>query len=303
MTSKNVILAGGSGFIGRALSRALLARGNVPIVLTRGESHVRDGVRHVQWDGTNSGAWCAVLDGAAAIVNLAGRNVNCRLTDANRAEILGSRVDSIHALQQALTQCAQPPGVWVNAGGKDIYGDRGAEVLTERSVPGPGVLTDVCLRWEAAFDAAVAPGVRKVMMRIGIVLGEEGALPVLARLTRAFAGGAAGDGQQYLSWIHRDDMVAMLLWAIDSAQVSGVYNAVAPEPVSNSQFMAVLRRVLGRPWSPPVPRFAVALGAALAGSEAALILEGNRVLPERAQAGGFRFEYPGLEAALQHLLV
>ncbi len=298
-----VVIAGGSGFIGRHLARRLRERGHPVSILTRSARAAgADGVVYAVWDGKTVGAWAAALDGAHAVFNLAGRNVNCRFTDENVRAIVASRVDAINAIAAAIARCGRPPAVWINAGGTEIYGDRGDEVLTEDSPPGPGVLADVCLRWESAFLDAPAPDVRKVFLRIGLVLGEEGVLSVLGRITRLFLGGAAGSGRQYMSWIHRDDMVSLMLWALDNSAAQGVYNGVSPSPVTNAEFMRALRKALRRPWSPSAPVFALKLGAKVLGVEPALILEGNRVLPARAQREGFRFAYPQLEAALASLL-
>jgi uncharacterized protein len=300
--SQPIVIAGGSGFIGRHLARRLRGRGHPVAILTRSACPAdADGVNYAMWDGKTVAEWGALLDGAYAVFNLAGRNVNCRFTPENLQEILNSRVDAITAISQAVMRCKRPPKVWINAGGKDIYGDRGDEVLTEASLPGPGVLTDVCKRWEDAFQTASAPEVRKVFWRIGLVLGEDGVLAVLAQLARAFLGGAAGSGRQYMSWIHRDDMVGQMLWSMDT-QAQGVYNGVGPQPVTNADFMHTLRKTLGRPWSPPVPVFALTLGSLALGTEPALILEGNRVLPERALNEGYQFAHPELAPAMETLL-
>jgi uncharacterized protein len=303
---QKIIIAGGSGFIGRALSAALLARGDAVTVLSRSErlpSGFPAGAQAVQWDGRTVGSWARVLDGADALVNLAGRSVNTRFTPEARREVLSSRVDAITALREALRQTPHPPSVWVNAGGKDIYGDTGEKRCDENTPPAPGLLTDVCVAWESAFVSAVPSSVRGVLLRIGVVLGDEGALPVLTQLTRAFLGGAIGSGRQYLSWIHIADMTAMQLWAVDNARADGVYNATAPEPVTNSVFMAEMRHVLKRPWCPPAPGFMVQALAPLINTEAGLLLEGNRVMPTRAVAEGFTFRFSQLRSALSDLLV
>lgn len=299
---RRVVLAGGSGFIGRAVAQTVVAAGGSVVILSRRPDVDRPGITQVRWDGATPGDWFNVIDGASALVNLAGRNVNCRFTPDNLREILASRVDSIAVLGQAIRAAAAPPPVWINAGGKDIYGDSGDAPVDESSPPGPGMLTDVCVRWEAAFAAADAPRTRKALLRIGVVLGDDGALPMLARLTRLFMGGAQGNGRQYLSWIHHVDMVRMIAWACANPAVTGVYNAVAPSPVTNAEFMRELRRVLRRPWCPPAPGPLVRLGAALLGSEGGLVLEGNRVLPKRAVSQGFAFQFPELAPALRDLM-
>jgi hypothetical protein len=299
--TKHIVIAGGSGFIGRHLSDALLARGDRVTILTRGAPRDDGRLRHVTWDGRTAAGWADSLNDADGVVNLAGSSVNTRLTSADRERILASRVDAIGAISDAIAVGGRSPLVWLNAAGKDFYGSQGDQPLDESSQPRTGILVDLCKAWEAAFAAAPASGARKAILRIGIVLGEEGALPVLTRLARAFLGGAAGDGRQYLSWIHRADMVALLVWLLDGAGGQGVYNATAPTPVTNDAFMATLRRVIGRPWSPPVPAFALRTVSQMIGTHGDLVLEGNRVLPARAMSEGYVFRYPELEPALRDL--
>lgn len=300
--SRHIILAGGSGFIGRHLCMALVARGDRVTILTRGASREHNGVRHMRWDGRTEAGWEDALRDADAIVNLAGSTVNTRLTPADRERILNSRVDAINAIAAGIVSVGRSPGIWINAAGKDIYGDWDDTPLDESATPRSGILVDLCKAWEAAFEQAAAPGSRKALLRIGIVLGEEGALPVLSKLAKAFLGGAAGDGRQYFSWIHRNDMVDMILWLLDGGGGQGVYNATAPEPVTNAEFMAELRRTYGRPWSPPVPSFALRIGASLSGTHGDLVLEGNRVIPARAMREGYVFQFPKLAAALSDLV-
>lgn len=294
-----VVIAGGTGFVGRALEAAIEERGGDVVVLTRSPRRPNE----LAWDGRSAGAWASALDGAAAVVNLAGRSVNGRWTEANRREILDSRVNSVNALAEAIARCARPPRAWVQAGGKDIYGDTGDAVLDETAPAGRGFLQDVCVAWERAFEAAEAPGTRKTFLRIGVVLGRGGGpLAVLAGLTRAFLGSAIGSGRQYLSWIHMRDLVEMCAWGIDRDDVRGTYNATAPNPATNAAFMRALRHALRRPPAPRVPAFAARLGTAVLGTEASLLLEGNRVVPRRFLDQGFAFRFPDLDGALEDLV-
>jgi uncharacterized protein (TIGR01777 family) len=296
-----VVLAGGSGFIGRALADSLIAQGREVVILTRSP---RDGpVREVAWDGRTVGAWARELDGAEAVVNLAGRSVNCQYTDENKRLMIASRVDSVQAVADAIARCAEPPRVWVQSGSLAIYGDAGDRSCDENSPPGEGFPVETCLRWEEAWRGAETPGTRKLLLRIGFALGRGGgALEPLERLARAFLGGAAGSGRQYISWLHMDDLNEMFRWSIERDDIEGVLNATGPTPVTNAAFMAALRRVLGRPWSPPVPAFAVRIGAFLMGSEANLALTGRRCIPARFAALGFPFHFTDLDAALADLL-
>jgi len=194
--------------------------------------------------------------------------------------------------------------VWIQCSASGIYGNAGDRLCDESLPPGPGFLAEVCRHWEGAFAALELPGVRRVVLRIGVVLGRSGgAFPPLARLARRFLGGAAGSGRQYLSWIHRDDLIRIFVTALNSPEISGTYNAWAPVAVSNAEFMRTLRTAVGRPWSPPAPEFAVRLAARyLLHTEATLILHGQRCVPARLQAAGFAFKYGQLTPALADLV-
>lgn len=318
-----VILAGGTGFIGSALARRFRERGHEVVVLTRSTPRRRgDGVREVQWDPTRnaatgpeaeassmgdragaSEAWRTELGGARAVINLAGASIACVHTPANRERILGSRLDAVHALAAAMRSGAQPPPrVWVQASAVGIYG-AGGERRDEAAPAGAGFLADVCRRWEETFRAARPADVRDVTLRVGVVLGRRGgAYPPLARATRWFLGGAAGSGRQGLSWILLHDLEEIFLRVVADDAMRGVYNACAPEPVTNAEFMRELRASLGRPWSPPAPAFAIKLIAPLVlRTEPSLVLEGQFAVPARLQAAGFRFQAPRLGPALTAL--
>lgn len=300
--NKRVILAGGSGFLGQALARVLVARADEAIVLGRGASGMHGAVRHEHWDGRTLGEWARLLDGAKAVVNLAGRSVNCRHTPQNKREIMESRVNSVRVLGEAISRCQQPPEVFVQASSLAIYGDPGDRWCDEDSPHAQGFSEEVCKQWEGAFEQVHAPGLRKVVMRIGIVLAaNQGALPVLARLTRWFLGGKVSHGRQYISWIHIHDLTEMFLAAMERAELSGVYHVTSPNPVTNAEFMREVRRALHRPWSPPVPAWATRIGARLMGTEASLALTGRRCRPKQFLESGFQFEFPDLRDALADL--
>jgi uncharacterized protein (TIGR01777 family) len=300
--SAHVVLAGGTGFLGQEIARALLARDYDVVVLSRGRTHGSGRVRHLHWDGRTLGEWSKAIDGAKAVVNLTGRSVNCRHTPENRREILESRVDSVRVLGEALGRCNQPPEVWVQSSSLAIYGDPGDRWCDEDAPHAEGFSEEVCQRWEAEFDKIEAPGMRKVVLRIGIVLDAgKGALPVLAGLTRLFLGGRVSHGCQYVSWIHVTDMTRICVLSIEQPELAGVFNATGPDPVTNAEFMAELRRVLHRPWSPPVPAWATQAGAFLMRTEPGLALSGRRCRPKRFLESGFQFEFPTLRGALASL--
>ncbi len=246
--NNKIIIVGGSGFLGQALAPALIDRGYEVIVLGRGASRTRDGVQHLQWDGSTLGEWAAALDGARAVVNLTGKSVNVRHTAENKREILESRVNSVRVLGDAIARCANPPPVFLQASGIGYYGDTGSRAVDESAPFGSDFMAEVCREWERALDALQLPATRKVMLRIGVVLGRNGgALQLLEKLTKLFAGGAVGSGRQFMSWIHINDVVRMFVAAVEQPELTGVFNATAPEPVTNAEFMRELRRGPGAP--------------------------------------------------------
>jgi hypothetical protein len=302
MDKKRIVIAGGSGFIGQPLARELLARNYEVAVLTRAPRARSGGAKEFFWDGKNSGEWADFLDGAEAIVNLAGKNVNCPHTTENMRELAASRVNSVRAIAVALDRAKNPLRVWVQAGAIGFYGDTGNDLCDETTSNGVDNLAEICQQWENAVNSAAAPKTRKVLLRIGFVLGRDGgALPVLEKLTKWFLGGTAGGGKQFISWIHISDLTRLFVDAIEREDLSGTFNAVAPNPVTNAEFMRALRRALRRPWSPPAPEWAVKIGSRLMKSESSLALAGCRVAPKRFLESGFKFRFPELRDALKNI--
>jgi uncharacterized protein (TIGR01777 family) len=303
-----IILAGGTGFIGQSLSPFLVSKNYDVVILTRGKSDHHGSIREAHWDGKTLGEWTQFVNGALGLVNLTGRSINTRHTPEHRREIIDSRVDSVRILGEAIGRCVQPPKIFVQIAGVGIYGDKGERICDETTAPGatPGRLghfvSEVCKKWEAAFDSVDLPNTRKVLLRLGVVLGRDGGfLEVLSRLTRWFLGGHVGSGKQYVSWIHIADLWQMVLQAIEQEQVMGVFNATAPNPVTNAELMRELRRALHRPWSPPVPEFAARIGSRLMGTEASLALVSQRCVPKRFLEKNFEFEFRSLREALANI--
>jgi uncharacterized protein (TIGR01777 family) len=294
-----IIIAGGSGFIGRAIAEQLHHDYEI-VVLSRSPSRDEPHARFVQWDGRSAGEWTSVLDGAAAVINLAGKHVSCRYTPENRREIDESRVNSVLAIAQAIGTCAHPPRVWIQASTTAIYGDAGERICDESAAPGEGFPVQTATLWERTFNQTHTPNTRRVVLRISFVLGRGGGvLQLLAKLTRAFLGGSVGSGRQCISWIHVDDLVRIIRSAIERDDMSGVYNATSPQAVKNRDFMRTLRRVLRRPWSPPAPAWAVKIGCWALRTEPVLALTGRRALPKRLEEIGFAFRHTDLEGALR----
>jgi uncharacterized protein (TIGR01777 family) len=288
-----VLIAGGSGLLGRALITALRQDQHQVAVLTRTPRHPED----VLWslDREPGGGWTTAVESADAVINLAGAPIAAgRWTEARKAEIRGSRTRSTSLLVTAIRNAATPPRL-INASAVGFYGSRGDEPLTEASGPGDDFLARVCIEWEAEASKA-ADVARVVLLRTGVVLSKEGgALPQLALPFRLFAGGPIGSGRQYISWIHIDDWVALVRWALGTA-VAGPLNATAPMPVTNAEFARALGRALRRPALVPAPAFALRL--AMGEMADAMVLGGQRVLPAKAESLGFRFSYPALGPAL-----
>ncbi len=247
--TKRVILAGGSGFLGQSLSAHFATLGYDTIVLSRS---CRNCPGYVHWDGVTLDDWTNHVDGAAAIINLTGRSVDCRYTAANRREIIESRVNSVRALGDAVRQCSSPPPTWIQAASLAIYGDAGDATCHDNARHGAGFSVDVCESWESELQNQELPNTRTVVLRIGFALAAHGgALGRLATLTRFGLGGTVGNGRQYISWLHIDDLNRMFQWCIDNQSASGTYNATGPNPVTNAVFMAALRRASIDPGARP----------------------------------------------------
>ena len=298
-----IVVTGGTGFLGRALIERLRAE-HEPIVFTRrprtaGSTRVaRSGqIGEVQWSpGAPDGEWIETIHTAQAVVNLAGEPIAAaRWTAARKKAIHDSRITATRTIVEAIRRASNPP-VLISGSAIGIYGDRGDEPLTEESSLGSDFLAGVCKDWEAeAMNAA--DRTRVVLLRTGFVLSKDGgALPPFALPFHFFAGGPVGSGRQYMSWVHVDDWVEMVRWALITSAVQGPINVTAPAPVTNADFARALGRALRRPAIMPAPSFALRV---LLGEMAdALILGGQRVLPARAQSLGFSFRYPELGAAL-----
>ncbi|MBK7259795.1 MAG: TIGR01777 family protein [Ignavibacteriae bacterium] len=297
-----VVIAGATGFIGRSLVRHLSARGDAVVVLSRSGS-VRsgifpEGVRVVRWDGTRQGVWSGELDGADAVVNLAGASIGGgRWTAARKELLIRSRTDPTNALVQACLSAVRPPGVFLNASAVGYYHHEGDAPVTEQDPPGIGFLSDVAQLWEGAARGAASRGIRLVIARIGVVIGKGGgALERMLLPFRLFVGGPLGSGKQWFPWVHVDDVVGAMVFMLDTASMTGPVNVVAPEPVTMAAFSKRLGGALHRPSWLSVPAFALRV---LLGEMSVIILGGRPVVPLKLLESGYGFLRPRLDQALR----
>jgi uncharacterized protein (TIGR01777 family) len=297
-----IVIPGGSGQIGTILARAFHRDGHDVVVLSR-QSQMRPW-RVVQWDGASLGAWQREIDGADVVVNLAGRSVNCRYSAENRHEILESRVQSTRVVGEAIARAQPPPRLWLQASTATIYAHRYDADNDEASGALGGneskalaswqFSIDVAQAWEQALDDAVTPATRKVALRSAMTLSPDagGVFDTLLGLIRFGLGGSAGDGRQFVSWIHYEDFVAAVHWLIERNDIDGIVNITSPHPLPNAEFMRVLRDAYGMPFGVPGGNWLLEIGAAFMRTETELILKSRRVVPRRLLEHGFSFTFP-----------
>lgn len=304
---QKTIVTGGTGFLGRHLVPRLLERGEEVTVLSRkaGDPRVTRGAKSVVWQPEQRGEWYRQVDGASAVIHLAGEPVFdgmfTRWTPEKKRRIRDSRVESTRRVVEAIAEAKQRPAVFVCASAVGFYGPHPAsEELNEESPAGHDFLAEVVQAWEDAASEAEKLGVRVVRLRIGLVLGEEGGvLTQMLPLFRSFVGGPVGSGEQMMPWVHVQDTVNLILFALDHPEVRGALNAVSPAPVSMGVFARALGRVLRRPSLLRAPSFALKL---LLGEASAPVLTGQRVLPRVAERHGYVFAFPTLDRALEDVL-
>ncbi|MBA4386308.1 MAG: TIGR01777 family protein, partial [Anaerolinea sp.] len=291
-----IVIIGGKGLIGRAVTEAAIARGHNVVVLSRNiKQSVVPGAHIVlqQWDGKNVDALCRIIDGLDAVVNLAGESIGKGAwTEDRKAELLKSRLEPAQALVAALKLCNQAPKVLIQASALGYYGTTPGE-KDENSPPGNDYLANFAVEWEASTKAVEELGVRRVIIRTGIVLQKgEGVLPQLMLPFKLMVGGPVGSGKQIYSWIHLKDEAAAILYLLEKADAHGVFNLTSPNPMSNSEIGKVLAKVMKRPYWMPVPGFALKL---LLGEMSTLVLDGQKVMPKRLLESGFKFRFVYLE--------
>lgn len=298
-----VLITGGSGMIGTALTKSLLSKGNNVWVLTRNPKAVQvpKGATAVGWDGRTSAGWGELVGQMDAVVNLVGERLSkWPWTKGQKQRFWDSRVEGGHAIVEAIQAVSTPPKVLIQASGVNYYGPRDQERVSEVDGPGMDFLSRLCLAWEGSTEPVEKLGMRRVVIRSAIVLSaREGILPIMMLPVRAFVGGPLGSGRQGLAWIHLEDEVAAILFLMENQNASGSFNLTAPVPISSSEFMRVLAQSLHRPYWLPAPAFAMRM---ILGEMSTLVLEGAYLLPKRLLELGFNFRFVNAQAALEDLL-
>jgi uncharacterized protein (TIGR01777 family) len=304
MKYHKIILAGGNGYLGNILANYYKDLAKEVIVLSRKSAPLNGNIKTVIWNGIDEGEWEEVLEGAELFVNLCGKNVNCRYTEKNKAEIISSRVNPTMLLARAIAKLSKPPELWINITSATIY--RHAEDRPQDEDAGDigyGFSIDVCKIWEQTFFETNTPSTRKIALRMGIVLGRsDGAFPRLLNLVKFGLGGKQGDGEQYVSWVHEQDAAKCTEWLIQHKELKGVINCTAPEPVKNVDLMRSIRNAYGIPLGLPSPAWLLELGAKVIGTETELILKSRWVLPKRLTDSGYQFLFRRIDYAVKDIL-
>jgi uncharacterized protein (TIGR01777 family) len=306
-----IVIPGGSGQIGTVLARALSAVGHEVIVLSRKPAFAA--WRTVAWDGASLGSWTGELDGADAVINLTGRSVDCRYNAENRRQILESRVNSTRAVGEAISRCSRPPRVWLQMATATIYShrfdaanDEVTGIIGGNEIDAPETWRfsiKVAAEWERAANESITLRTRKVILRSAMVMSPDqgGVFDTLLGLVRHGLGGRAGDGRQFMSWIHETDFVNAIHWLISHGEMSGPVIVASPNPIPNQQFMRELRSAWGVRFGLPSPKWMLEIGARFLGTETELILKSRRVVPTRLLESGFEFRYPNWSEAADEL--
>lgn len=301
-----LILAGGSGQMGTAIKNHFKDLADEIIILSRSAKPQQDNVKTIEWDGKTVGDWYKELENTDILINLAGKNVNCRYNKKNKKEIFDSRTNSIDSLSEAVKKCHVAPKLWIQCASATIY--RHAEDRSMNEVNGEigeGFSVEVCKRWEKEFSERTInfKETRKVILRTSLVLGKtEGVFPRLKNLVRFGLGGKQGNGRQWVSWIHETDVAGMVEWIAEHNKIDGVINCTSPYPLQNKPFMKVIRQIYGMPFGLPAPTWLMELGAFVIGTETELILKSRWVVPDKIKESGYQFKLPLLQDAIRQIL-
>lgn len=299
-----LIIAAGTGFLGQILTRYFEPKHENIIILTRGKSKLKNNIKYIHWDTKTMTGWESELENADVLINLAGKSVDCRYNEENKAEILASRIDSTRILNQAVLQCKNPPKHWLNASTSTIYRHSEDLQMDEYSGEiGDDFSMNVAKSWERAFFETETPKTLKTALRTSIVLGKKGGafLPI-KNLTKLGFGGKQGKGNQLISWIHEDDFARALDFIIEK-EITCCINIVSPSPIQNKDFMKALRKEMKIPFGTPISTKMLEFGANVIGTETELVLKSRNVIPKRLQENGFEFHYDDLSKTFQNLLL
>jgi uncharacterized protein (TIGR01777 family) len=306
-----IVIAGGSGQVGTVLARKFHAKGDEVVILSR--KPLKANWRIVTWDAESLGDWTEEIEGSEVVINLAGRSVNCRYNQENRRQIMGSRVNSTKILGQAINQANKPPKVWLQSSTATIYAhrfdapnDEITGIIDDIQPNAPSAWNfsiDVAKTWERIADEAVTPKTRKVLMRSAMIMSpdRDGIFDTMLGIVRKGLGGTAGNGKQYLSWIHEKDFLSSVDWLIEHEELSGTVNLASPNPLPNAEFMQILRKAWGTKIGLPAFGWMLEIGAFLMQTETELILKSRRVIPTRLLQSGFKFEFLNWKDAAKDL--
>jgi uncharacterized protein (TIGR01777 family) len=301
MKYQKIILAGGNGYLGTVLANHFKTLANEVIILSRKAAPNNGNIATIFWDGKTEGAWINHLAGADLLVNLCGKNVNCRYTEKNKKEIFDSRLIPTALLNKVIAGMDNPPKVFINITSATIY--RHAEDRPQDEVNGEigtGFSVAVCKAWEQTFFETETPATRKIALRMGFVLGKtDSAFPRLLNMAQFGLGGKQGNGNQYISWIYEQDVALLTEWLLQHPEVSGVLNCTAPQPVKNAMLMRIIRQNIKMPFGLPSPKWLLEIGALLIGTETELILKSRWVVPKRLLDLGFKFQFADINKAVQ----
>jgi len=304
MNYNKIVLAGGNGYLGTVLANYYKDKAKEIVILGRHEKQTSENIRTVVWDGKTRGKWTAELVNADMLINLCGKNVNCRYTEKNKAEIFASRLLPTELLGMVISELFEPPKLWINITSATIY--RHAEDRPqdeERGEIGSGFSVDVCNAWEYAFNKYDTPKTRKITLRMGIVLGRHNSVfPRLLNLVKMGMGGRQGNGRQYVSWVHEQDVARSTEWLAGHPGLTGIFNCTAPNAVKNAELMKIIRKAYGMPFGLPAPKWLLEIGSMVIGTETELIMKSRWVMPKRLLDSGFKFHFENAGDAVKDIL-
>lgn len=316
MKNKKIIIAGGTGFIGEEMTK-YFGKENQLIILTRNSLHAKTNrnnysiindtdkrnIQYLHWDGKTTDDWAQSFEGADVIINLAGKTVNCRYNEKNKQEIFDSRTNTTKIIGEAIHNCTIPPKLWINASSATIY--RNATDKPQDEYTGEyhdDFSVQVCKLWEKTFYEQRTPFTRKIALRMAITLGAGGVIIPYFNLLKFGLGGKQASGKQMYSWVHIEDTCSMIEWLYEHKELEGTFNCCSPNPVTNENFMATLRKVTNTKFGLPASEWMLRLGAPLIGTEVELVLKSRWVVPTKIVETGFVFKYPLLEDALKEII-